>query len=271
MAVIDLAAYLGRIGLARAPAPDAEGLVSLQRAHRLAIPFENLDVALERGISLDSAEVFAKLVHGGRGGYCFEHNRLFLDALAALGFAARPLLARVWLRAPAEVPPLTHTLALVTIDGLPWIADAGFGGSYSPPMRLAERMAATAPDGTRFRLDTDPALGWILSRATSDGGWERQISFSAKPAAEADVALANQWVQTAPESRFVQHRIASVVLPNGIATLDGTHYHRRNGDRETRSEIADPRVYRIRLGLLFGITLSADEVGRLGLFAETAA
>lgn len=62
----DLDAYLERIRLPLAPTPDAEGLAILQRAHRLAIPFENLDVILGRGIAIDSESVFAKLVTARR-------------------------------------------------------------------------------------------------------------------------------------------------------------------------------------------------------------
>ena len=65
----DLSAYLARIGLEASPEPTAEGLAQLQRAHRLAIPFENLDVILGRGVAIDSASVFAKLVTARRGGY----------------------------------------------------------------------------------------------------------------------------------------------------------------------------------------------------------
>ena len=91
---LDLPAYLARIALPAPPAPDAEGLAAVQRAHRLVIPFENLDIPLGRGISLDPDAVFDKLVTRGRGGYCFEQNQLFLRALHAMGFTARPLLAR---------------------------------------------------------------------------------------------------------------------------------------------------------------------------------
>ena len=270
--MFDLDAYLARIRLPLAPTPDAEGLAILQRAHRLAIPFENLDIPLGRGIAIDRDSVFAKLVGAGRGGYCFEHGRLFLDALEALGFEARPLFARVWLGTKGEVPPQTHTLALVTLDGQEWIADAGFGAAYSPPMPLAEGAEADTPDGARFRLARDPVFGWMLSRngdpATTDGrvdaeadetGWQRQCSFTLALVYPSDLILANHWVSTAPESRFVQHRIVSVPLPHGLASLTDTHYRRRNGDQATETEISDPRVYRMRLSMMFGIDVSAEE------------
>jgi N-hydroxyarylamine O-acetyltransferase len=272
----DLSAYLERIRLPLAPTVDAEGLAMLQRAHRLAIPFENLDVVLGRGIAIESDRVFDKLVGAKRGGYCFEHGQLFLDALEAIGFEARPLLARVWLGPPEGVPPKTHTLALVTIDGQPWIADAGFGGSYAPPMPLADGEEADAPDGARFRLAQDPEWGWTLSRrgdpSSTDGrspttDWQPQYSFTLDPVFPADLALANHWVSTAPSSRFTTLRIVNIPLPHGFAQLSGRAYRRRNGDQLVEAEIDDARVYRMRLSMMFGITLDKEEVDALGLFA----
>ncbi|SEL24184.1 N-hydroxyarylamine O-acetyltransferase [Sphingomonas palmae] len=272
--MFDLNAYLARIDLPARPTKDAEGLARVQRAHRLAIPFENLDVRLGREIAIDSASVFAKLVTARRGGYCFEHNRLFLDALAATGFAARPLLARVWLGATA-VPPLTHTLSLVTIAGEHWIADPGFGGSYAPVMRLADGETAEAPDGARFMLARDTEHGWVLLRdgdaATTDGrgagpGWQRQYSFTLGEVHDSDLAMGNWWSSSAPASRFTNATIVSIVLPHGFATLTDRDYRRRAASTDSAAEITDPRVYRMRLSMMFGIDLSAEDVAALELF-----
>jgi len=272
--MFDLDAYLARIGLPARVTPDAEGLGRLQREHRLSIPFENLDVRLGRGIAIDGDAVFAKLVTAKRGGYCFEQNRLFMDALTALGFAVRPLLARVWLGV-TDAPPLTHTLSLVTIDGRAWIADAGFGGSYAPVMALADGWEAEAPDGAWFRLDRHAEHGWMLSRrgdpGSTDGrgtgeGWQPQYSFHETAVFDADLALSNHWASTAPQSRFTQLTIASIVLPHGLAGLTDRRYHRRAGDNSSVAEITDPRVYRMRMSLMFGIDLTTEEVESLGLF-----
>lgn len=275
--MFDLDAYLARIALPARVTTDAAGLGRLQLAHRLAIPFEDLDVMLGRGIRIDSESVFAKLVTARRGGYCFEHNRLFRDALAALGFEARPLLARVWLgvAADAAVPPLTHTLTLVTVEGEAWIADAGFGGSYSPPMRLIDGEEVVAPDGARFRLVRDDAHDWMLlrdgdpeltdGRATGDG-FQRQFSFTTGRVEPIDLALSNHWTSTAPGTRFTTLAIVSIALPNGFASLTGRDYRRKSGENVQMAEITDPRVYRLRLSMMFGIDLSADEVAALGLF-----
>ena len=251
--MFDLTAYLARIDLPARPTLDAAGLARLQHAHRLAIPFENLDVILGRGIAIDSASVFAKLVTARRG------------------FTHRPLLARVWLGA-TETPPLTHTLSLVTIEGQDWIADAGFGGSYAPPMPLSDGATAEAPDGAHFHLRQEPDGSWLLLRdgpaATTDGrgagsGYQPQYGFTLAEVAPADLALSNHWTSTAPNTRFTTHRIVSLVLPHGFAALTDHHYRRRAADKETEATITDMRVYRMRLSLMFGIDLSAEDIGTL--------
>ncbi|WP_340315373.1 arylamine N-acetyltransferase family protein [Rhizorhabdus argentea] len=273
-APIDLDGYLARIGLGLRPAADAEGLAIVQRAHRLSIPFENLDVRLGRGISLDPAHVFDKLVHRRRGGYCFEQNQLFLRALTAIGFDARPLLARVWL-GTVEVPPRTHTINLVRIDGEDWIADAGFGGSYGPPMRLFDGSEATAPDGARFRLSRTEDYGWLLERRgdprSTDGrshseDWQAQYSFTLDKVTPIDLEMSNHWTSTRPGVRMTSLSIVSLCLPSGFATLTDRHYTRRNGDQYVEADIESATAYRLRLNFVFGIALDDVEIGGLGLF-----
>ncbi|KRB85419.1 acetyltransferase [Sphingomonas sp. Root710] len=273
-APIDLDAYLARIAIGVAPDPDAAGLAAVQRAHRLAIPFENLDVRLGRGISLDPAHVFDKLVHKRRGGYCFEQNQLFLRALTAIGFDARPLLARVWLMA-TDIPPRTHTLNLVRIDGEDWIADAGFGGSYTPPMKLFDGSQATAPDGADFRLSLTEDHGWLLERrgepALTDGrttskDWQAQYSFTLENVAAIDLEMSNHWTSTRPDTLFTTRSVVSLCLPSGFASLVDRHYTRHNGDQHVEADIESATAYRLRLNFVFGIVVDDVEAGGLGLF-----
>ncbi len=269
--MFNLSAYLARIALKEAPTPTVEGLRILQRAHRLAIPFENLDLLLGREISLDPAIRFDKLVTRRRGGYCFEQNPLLLDAMHALGFDARLLLGRVWLGA-TELPPRTHALLLTTIDGAPWIADAGFGGSDCPPMKLEAHEVASA-DGTRHRLSHEPELGWVLERLgtplSTDGrgadeGWVRQYSFATDPAAPEDVAAANAFVSTLPGGRFTSNIVTSMVLPTGFASIFNRNYRRSSAKGGVEEKvISSAKMLQIRLSLMFGIDLSDEEIATL--------
>lgn len=275
-----LVAYLARLGLAEAPPATEAGLVQLQEAHRRAIPFENLDVLLGRPILIDSAGVFAKLVTGQRGGYCFEHHRLYADMLAGLGFASRPLLGRPRLGlADDAIGPRTHVLPLVMVEGQQWIADAGFGGSYVPPLPLEHGAEAATPDGARHRLSRIGRSDgeWLLERAgpraTTDGrhqdhdDWQAQYTFDLAPVHLADLAQANHWTATWPQSRFLAGPIINRVEAGGFASLTGTSLRIAGGGRSDQRELASAAEWRMVLRDLFGIALSEADTARLNLFA----
>jgi len=278
-----LAAYLDRIGLPQPPTLDPAGLARLQAAHRQAIAFENLDIRLGRPIRIDSDSVFGKLVTRRRGGYCFEQNQLFSDMLAALGLVNRPLLARVWLGLPPGVmPPRTHMLLLTEMEGAPWIADAGFGGSFVPPIPLVDGVMRETPDGARHRLRRIGESGdltgmWLLERAGPStatdgrahphGDWQPQYSFDLAPVAPADLEQGNHWTSTRPDTRFTSLHVVSIALPDGFATLSETELavHRAAGSE--RRTLRDPSDYARVLAGRFALSLSAEEVARLPLFA----
>ena len=112
---LDLDAYLKRIGYAGARQPTLAVLEALHLAHATHIPFENLDVLLGRPIRLDLASLQAKLVAGGRGGYCFEQNLLIAAVLGQLGFEVKLIAARVRHRGDKDLPR-THMLVMVHVS-----------------------------------------------------------------------------------------------------------------------------------------------------------
>jgi N-hydroxyarylamine O-acetyltransferase len=259
-----LAAYFARIDYVGTPRADLETLKALHRSHRLAVPFENLDIELGRGIALAPDALFAKIVTGRRGGYCFEQNALFLQMLGAIGYAARPLLARVWLGAEAT-PPRTHTFNLVRLGGEDLIVDVGFGGSFVPPMALAADVEAETADGARHRLVADADHGWMLERDGGEG-WARQYSFTLDPVWPADLEMANHFTATRPGTRFTTLRIVSAATLDGyVSLIDRGLTTSRMGRSEVR-EIGDAGEYREVLSDVFGLALSAEEVEALGLF-----
>jgi N-hydroxyarylamine O-acetyltransferase len=258
-----LGAYFARIRAGEASSSFG-ALAEIQRAHRLAIAFENLDIHLGRGISLDPDALFEKLVTRRRGGYCFEQNALLLGMLQALGFEARPLLGRVWLNA-TDTPPRTHTLNLVHVEGEDYIVDAGFGGSYVPPMLLVADEVVKTDDGARHRLVRAGEHGWMLQRDAGTG-WQRQYSFTTEKVWPADLEAANHWTSTRPDTRFTTLRVASATLPDGFVSLsDRTLTVNRMSLPEAR-EIESAEEYRHILAGTFGLELSSEEVGGLNLF-----
>ncbi|MFD2352676.1 arylamine N-acetyltransferase [Nonomuraea ferruginea] len=189
---LDLDAYLDRIGHGGPRTPSAATLRAVHRAHVTAIPFENLDVVLGRGIPLDPKSLQDKMVTGGRGGYCHEHNLLFAAALERLGFPVTRLLARIRLGGRSHLPR-SHAMLLVTADGRRWLADVGFGGDgLVEPMPFAEEATASAGPW-RWRLTRDGDL-WILH-----AGEEQLYGFRTdEPHYPSDFEVANHYVATHP-------------------------------------------------------------------------
>ncbi len=270
----DLDAYLTRIGLDAPPPVSVEGLALLVRAHRMAIPFENLDVALGRGVDLSPQAIFDKIVHSRRGGYCFEQNALFDRALAAMGFEGRPLLGRVWLAVTdGQAPPRTHQLQLVMLDGKPWIADAGFGGSLTPPLPLVEGETPPGADGVRFRLTHTDDHGWMFSRCgrpayldvpdAEAARWQDQYSFTTEPVFEADREIGNHWTSTRPGTLFTSMVMVYLVTADGFASLSGNVLRLRAGEETRDIMLETPDVLREALFNHFGMSLSPDEATRL--------
>lgn len=280
---MDLERYFARIGIAGPVTPDVAGLTRMQSAHRRAIGFENLDVMLGQGIRIDSASVFDKLVLRGRGGYCFEQNRLYADAIAALGLEVRPLLARVRLGLPeGVVPPRTHVCLLVTIEGRRWIADAGFGGSDLALMPVEHGATAGTADGAHHRLSRIGERGvlggeWLLERAgtpaATDGraaahpDWQPQYTFDLSEVAADDLEQGNHWTSTRPGTRFTTLHVVTIPQAAGFASMvehELTVYSPQGVERRTITDASD---YARTLCEVFRTDLGEEDARRLALFA----
>jgi N-hydroxyarylamine O-acetyltransferase len=199
--LMELAPYLKRIGLTTSGAPDLETLRRLHEAHVAAIPFENLDILLGRGISLDAERLHDKLIVQQRGGYCFEQNSLFLAVLRDAGFTAVPMEARV--RAGSTgLRPRTHMVLTVDLDGEPWLADVGFGGDGLLEPVAIDREAPVSSTGLLHRVIHEGHLRVLQMRRGA--GWEDQYAFALEPVHPVDFEMANWFTSTYPQSPFVR-------------------------------------------------------------------
>ncbi len=230
---IDVDAYLARIGYAgpaSAPA-NLETLRAIQFAHVCSVPFENLDVLIDRPISLDPMDIHRKLVSEHRGGYCFELNGLLIEVLKMLGFSVEPLSARVRFAATRDMtPPRTHLFARVTIDDVPWCVDVGVGGlSPSTPFRMDTDEAQSSPHDTR-RIVRDGLNGNWFHQLRIDDEWRDVCEFTGEHMPGIDRRVANWWTSTNPESKFRQNIMAALALPDGsrytLQTREFTHRSR---------------------------------------------
>jgi N-hydroxyarylamine O-acetyltransferase len=210
----ELEAYFDRIGYTGPVVPTLETLNGVMHAHVQAIPFENLDVLLGRGIDLSPEGIHRKLVTGRRGGYCFEQNGLLLLMLEAIGFAVTPLSARVRYQRPRDYTPArTHLFLRVNISGVPWVADVGVGSlSLSSAIRLdvtGEQQTLHEPR----RIIREDARWFHQVRFGDD--WHDVLEFTGEEMPPIDRELANWFTSAHPQSHFRNRLIAARALPEG--------------------------------------------------------
>lgn len=252
---VDLGGYFERIGFAGTPSASLETLRTLHRLHPQAIPFESLDPLLARPVNLDLEPLQAKLVRGRRGGYCFEHNLLFMRVLQALGFEVRGLAARVLWNAPAgTVSPRTHMLLQVDLGGEGYLADVGFGGlTQTAPLLLSQEDPQQTPHEP-FRIVRDGDI--YQSQAMIGGEWRTLYRFDLLEQFEADYAISNYYLSTHPESLFVNRLIAARPLADRRYTLSDARLttHFLNGNSETRT-VESPAELADVLEQVFGVDL----------------
>ncbi|WEX07416.1 arylamine N-acetyltransferase [Chelativorans sp. AA-79] len=225
----DLDAYFRRIGYDGPRAPTLETLSALHLLHPLAIPFENLDPLMHRPVRLDLAGLQEKLVRSRRGGYCFEHNRVFMAALDALGFSVSGLGARVlWGRADDAITPRSHMLLRVEMPEGTYLADVGFGGlTLTAPLRLEAGCEQRTPHET-FRLEHEGGM-WRL-RAKVGEEWRSLFRFGLEEQLDVDYEVTSYFTSTNPGSPF--RRTLAVARParEGRRTLQNRRFRFRRSD-----------------------------------------
>lgn len=241
----DLDAYFARIGHAGSRDVSLDTLKTLHLLHPQAIPFENIDPFLGRPVRLDLAALQDKIVVGGRGGYCFEHNLLFMHALKALGFEVGGLAARVlWGQDEDAITARGHMLLRVQLAGKTYIADVGFGGlTLTAPLLLDPGTEQKTPHETFRIVEADDHF---RLQAAIGGDWRSLYRFDLQPQYEVDYSVTNYFLSTNPASHFLTSVMAARAAPDRRFALRGAklsihHIDGRSEQKDvaTAAELAD--------------------------------
>lgn len=262
-----LASYLARIGLDRPVAPDLDTLQRIAAAHPSSIPFEGLDAFTGRVPDLTAQALTAKLVDGGRGGWCYEHNGLLRRALDALGYRTTGLSARVrWGAAPDDPPTArTHMALKVDLDDGPYLIDAGFGGMVPTGVLRLEHGTEQKTPLEPYRLLAGPAAAdgaavpWTVQALVGDS-WRDLYVLETTPTPQVDYEMADHYLATHPGSLFRLNLIAARPGSDrrtnlGNRTLAVHHF----GGPSEQTDLGSPSAVRDALEERLGIDTSGVE------------
>ena len=255
---MNLNAYFQRIAYSGPEEASLHVLQQLHHLHPLAICFENLDALLTGSVDITSEAVFEKLVNKGRGGYCFEHNRLFSDVLRSLGFDVSEHAARVVWRSPDKTRMArTHMLLKIMIGDIPWIVDVGFGGlTMTGPLMLEPGKVQDSPH-EQFRIEQqgdEYTISVLLN-----GKWKAMYIFDLVPQYPVDYEMANHFVSSHPQSLFTTNLMLGRADERVRHAMHNRTYTRYtlSGDKEQR-EITDVEELKSLLHNTFQISSGAE-------------
>lgn len=231
--------YLQRLGYDAPPAPTLQTLQALQLRHVCTFAFESLSTLMHVPVPIDLPSVEQKVLLEGRGGYCYELNQMFLALLQELGFDARGITGRVVMGGPPEAHTArTHRLSLVTLEGVRYISDVGFGGMVpSSPLQLdTDTVQATAHEPYRLTFD---GQGSYTLWAQVAGEWRGLYVFDLQVQAAIDYEIGNWYVSTHPDSPFVGQLKVARLAPGKRHTLNNASYAVHYLDRPSEKRTLD--------------------------------
>lgn len=229
-----ISSYLNYIGFFATPRADLETLKQLHILHTHKIPFENLNPFLDMPVYLELADLVQKMVENKRGGYCFEHNNLFLKALREIGFKAKGLGARVLYNQDENlITRRSHMLIAIEIDQETYFADVGFGGlTLTTPILFKTGIEQTT---THEMFRVEPMDGDYKLQAKIKGVWKTLYRFDLQEQYGPDYGVINYYLSNHPESPFKTGLIAAMPTKEGRLAL-------KNNQLTTYNKAGDAQV-----------------------------
>jgi N-hydroxyarylamine O-acetyltransferase len=204
-----------------------------------------------RRIRLSEDAFYEKIIKHHRGGFCYELNGSFASLLRRLGFKVRMLSARVASKTGGFSPEFDHMTLLVTMKDR-WLADVGFGDSFTEPKLLDYPSPQT--DSGRIYQITRKMGGRLLSRWDAEKKiWEPQYQFTLQARNLADYARRCRWHETSPNSHFRKGRMCTRLTPNGRVTLTDRKLIVTRGSKRTESSVKTRTEFNRLLQKQFGM------------------
>lgn len=220
-----LDAYLARIGILQPTRVDFETLSAIHRAHLLGFTWEALDAFMGWPSSIDPQDAFAKMVEGGRGGWCYEMNGLLGAALAALGFQVTRLCAAVNRESLGDIAIGNHLTLRIDLDQ-PYLVEVGVADAIIEPVPM--KIGPIRQRGFDFSiLPVDDR--WLRFK-NHELGLARSFDFQADKRNEAAIAAAHRWLMEDRASPFTGTLAIFRHTPKGYIVLQNDRLRRVTPD-----------------------------------------
>ncbi|MBM7702518.1 arylamine N-acetyltransferase family protein [Metabacillus iocasae] len=232
--------YLHRIGVSYVSNPTLDYLTYLQEQHMLHIPFENLDVIKKVPIVLNVDHFYEKVVNHLRGGFCYELNGLFHWLLAELDYDVKLLASTVQRDDGSWALDESHATNMVTIKGIPYLVDVGFGDSIRKPVPFTGEFVTDVSGSYRLTYIEDGIYDFQKKLETE---WKTKYRVSVKAKQLQEFKTMCEFNQTSPHSPFTKALLATIATKDGRITLSGSTLTITTKSQKQKYEVKEHEVH----------------------------
>ena len=233
-------------------------ITQLIQGHEKTFSFSSMKVLLKDEISLELQDIYSSLVVQKRGGYCFEHNKLFYEVLNELGFDVEFYLARVINNMDTEVAQ-THRFTLLNFNNEKYIIDLGIGfRSPCVPVKFAEE-PTNSHLGISYNVKEFEDKTFSLQLIQNDINF-RVTKFDLNKCYEADFEMGHFYSHKHPCASFVNNLVISLIKEDEIRSLRNKSYLKINEKSQEEIIIKSVEQFHSILKNDLNCSFSLDEV-----------
>ena len=241
--------YLDRIGIKGELHPDLETLKNIQKQHLINIPFENIDIFINRSLDLNTDRLFAKIVEEKRGGICYELNGLLLKLLKEIGYDVKYISGRI----RDEGTDLDHILLLININNEKYIVDVGFKDNYLYPIKLIQDLVQENYDNNYKIKKIDKDKYQLIK--IIDSNESILYTFTTE---EKDLSYFNarcKYFETTPNTYFTSNPFSAIETEDGKIFITDKKLRITKNNKSEIKEIKSEEEFYFYLEKLFKIKL----------------
>lgn len=246
--------YLNRIKYGGYIKNNRETLKELHKCHVLSVPFEDLDIHLNRPINLDLESIYEKVILKNRGGFCYELNFLFYSFLKEIGFDCDFISSRIYDENGKLGPDFDHMSIIVKLSNK-WLLDVGYGDLFIEPIKIIDGFSKK--DWFKiYRIDKVNKSRYLLSESRNGKEFKKRYEFDETPRRIEEFYDQCEFKQTSEESYFVRNRICTIPTERGRTTLLNNLQIKRIDESREEFEIKTEAVFHQILKEEFGIKIN---------------
>lgn len=203
----------------------------------MSVPFEAIDIQLNRKLKLDLTSLYNKVVLNRRGGFCYELNYLFHSLLLEIGFDSKMVSSRIYNKG-SYGPEFDHMSIIIKLDEY-YLVDVGYGDLFIEPLKLYS-VNVQEDHFKLYKLEQLSDKEFLLLESLKDRNtFKKKYTFSLEPRTIDDFYSQCEYKQSSLDSHFVKNFICTIPTKMGRKTILNNDFKMRRKDKVIEKVIAN--------------------------------